>query len=69
MVNSAAAPETPDTLFQTVYGPVKSWRYGTSLGIDPIGPVSTCLFDCVYGQLGEIEQWVGARLSKRRGDE
>lgn len=42
--------------FSAVYGPVKSWRYGRSLGIDPIGPVSTCSFNCVYCQLGEIEQ-------------
>ncbi len=41
--------------FCSVYGPVQSWRYGRSLGIDPIGPVSTCSFDCVYCQLGEIE--------------
>jgi wyosine [tRNA(Phe)-imidazoG37] synthetase (radical SAM superfamily) len=39
----------------SVYGPVASWRYGRSLGIDPIGPVSTCSFDCVYCQLGKIE--------------
>jgi len=61
MTNSTAAPDKPDAPFQTVYGPVKSWRYGTSLGIDPIGPISTCSFDCVYCQLGEIEQWVGDR--------
>jgi wyosine [tRNA(Phe)-imidazoG37] synthetase (radical SAM superfamily) len=41
--------------FSSIYGPVASWRYGRSLGIDPIGPVSTCSFDCVYCQLGEIE--------------
>ncbi|MFM7580723.1 MAG: radical SAM protein, partial [Microcystaceae cyanobacterium] len=41
--------------FSAVYGPVLSWRYGRSLGIDPIGPVSTCSFNCVYCQLGEIE--------------
>lgn len=45
----------------SVYGPVKSWRYGTSLGIDPIGEVSTCSFNCVYCQLGEIEQRTGDR--------
>ncbi|MFN5515576.1 MAG: radical SAM protein, partial [Cyanobacteriota bacterium] len=44
------------TDFQSVYGPVRSWRYGCSLGIDPIGPVSVCSFNCVYCQLGEIEQ-------------
>ena len=42
--------------FASVYGPVKSWRYGRSLGIDPIGSVSVCSFNCVYCQLGEIEK-------------
>lgn len=41
--------------FTSVYGPVQSWRFGRSLGIDPIGPLSTCSFNCVYCQLGEIE--------------
>lgn len=41
--------------FNPVYGPVSSWRYGNSLGIDPIGEISTCSFNCVYCQLGEIE--------------
>ncbi len=41
--------------FNSVYGPVDSWRYGRSLGIDLIGEVSTCSFNCVYCQLGEIE--------------
>ena len=44
------------TTFSSVYGPVSSWRYGRSLGIDPIGQVSVCSFNCVYCQLGEIEQ-------------
>ncbi|MEK6624776.1 MAG: radical SAM protein, partial [Bdellovibrionota bacterium] len=35
---------------QTVYGPVKSWRFGQSLGIDPIFHVSTCSFNCIYCQ-------------------
>jgi wyosine [tRNA(Phe)-imidazoG37] synthetase (radical SAM superfamily) len=43
---------TPAT---AVYGPVQSWRFGRSLGIDPIGSVSTCSFNCVYCQLGEIQ--------------
>lgn len=41
--------------FNPVYGPVLSWRYGNSLGIDPIGEISICSFNCVYCQLGEIE--------------
>ncbi|WP_448573046.1 radical SAM protein [Trichothermofontia sp.] len=47
--------------FCSVYGPVKSWRFGQSLGIDPIGPVSTCSFNCVYCQLGEIQQKISDR--------
>lgn len=42
--------------FSSVYGPVTSWRYGRSLGIDPIGSTSTCSFNCVYCQLGSIER-------------
>ncbi len=42
-------------MIEPVYGPVKSWRYGKSLGIDAIGAISTCSFNCVYCQLGEIE--------------
>ncbi len=41
--------------FSSVYGPVKSWRYGRSLGIDPIGAVSSCSFACSYCQLGKIQ--------------
>ncbi|MFX3675398.1 MAG: radical SAM protein [bacterium] len=40
---------------KTVYGPVKSWRFGLSLGIDPIFETSTCSFNCVYCQLGQIQ--------------
>lgn len=40
---------------KTVYGPVKSWRFGESLGIDPIFETSTCSFNCIYCQLGEIQ--------------
>ncbi len=47
--------------FSTVYGPVTSWRYGRSLGIDPIGSTSTCSFNCIYCQLGEIERLSGDR--------
>jgi len=42
--------------FSSVYGPVQSWRFGRSLGIDPVGAISTCSFNCVYCQLGKIEQ-------------
>ncbi|MCD8487053.1 MAG: radical SAM protein [Desertifilum sp.] len=52
---------TVSSTFTSVYGPVTSWRYGRSLGIDPIGATSTCSFNCVYCQLGEIEQMRGDR--------
>lgn len=48
--------QTLNSNFSAVYGPVKSWRFGQSLGIDPIGMVTTCSFNCVYCQLGQIQQ-------------
>ncbi|MDA0266754.1 MAG: radical SAM protein [Cyanobacteria bacterium] len=44
------------TPFKAIYGPVQSWRFGQSLGIDPIGQPSTCSFNCAYCQLGDIQQ-------------
>lgn len=62
-LNSAVVPsEGPRS---TVYGPVRSWRLGSSLGIDLLYSTSICSFRCVYCQLGKIEiptiarqQWV-----------
>ncbi|MGY5872729.1 MAG: radical SAM protein [Candidatus Thorarchaeota archaeon] len=34
------------------YGPVSSWRYGRSLGIDVTAPPKKCTYNCVYCQLG-----------------
>lgn len=39
-----------------IYGPVESWRYGQSLGVDMIVEDSICSFNCVYCQLGNIHQ-------------
>lgn len=39
----------------TVYGPVPSWRFGRSLGIDVITPPKKCTFDCLYCQLGKTK--------------
>ncbi len=47
-----------EELFQVsraVYGPVKSWRFGQSLGIDPLFVDSICSFNCFYCQLGNID--------------
>jgi wyosine [tRNA(Phe)-imidazoG37] synthetase (radical SAM superfamily) len=38
-----------------VYGPVSSWRFGSSLGVDLILQASVCSFNCVYCQLGSIQ--------------
>ena len=48
--------QTQDKAFpSTVYGPVKSWRVGQSLGVDLLFNSSYCSFRCVYCQLGKIE--------------
>lgn len=45
---------------RSVYGPVSSWRLGSSLGIDPLPAEKTCTFDCVYCQLGRTEKKVSS---------
>ncbi len=45
---------TPNLATSTVYGPVRSWRVGNSLGIDLLFTSSICSFHCVYCQLGKI---------------
>ncbi len=44
------------TTLSSVYGPIKSWRMGSSLGIDLIMDPSTCSFNCTYCQLGFIQR-------------
>jgi wyosine [tRNA(Phe)-imidazoG37] synthetase (radical SAM superfamily) len=39
----------------SVYGPVRSWRVGSSLGIDLLLIDSICSFNCSYCQLGNIQ--------------
>ena len=42
--------------YKYIYGPVPSWRLGSSLGIDPISDRSkVCTFDCVYCQIGRTK--------------
>ncbi|MEB3229429.1 MAG: radical SAM protein [Leptolyngbyaceae bacterium] len=53
-------PDSPPTC-KSVYGPVESWRFGRSLGVDPIGAVSTCSFNCAYCQLGDIQHQTDQR--------
>jgi wyosine [tRNA(Phe)-imidazoG37] synthetase (radical SAM superfamily) len=46
------------TFMSTVYGPVPSWRFGRSLGVDVVTPPKKCTFDCVYCQLGRTKNHV-----------
>ncbi|MDA0838272.1 MAG: radical SAM protein [Planctomycetota bacterium] len=45
----------------SVYGPVLSWRVGWSLGVDLICETSFCSFNCIYCQLGNIQEHVYER--------
>jgi wyosine [tRNA(Phe)-imidazoG37] synthetase (radical SAM superfamily) len=38
-----------------VYGPVQSLRYGTTLGVNLLGPQKICSFNCGYCDLGPTE--------------
>ncbi len=45
-----------------IYGPVSSWRLGSSLGVDPISQKDKiCTFDCVYCQLGGAGRFLKER--------
>lgn len=44
--------------FKYIYGPVPSWRLGSSLGIDLLSQAGKiCNFDCLYCQLGPIKEY------------
>ena len=45
----------------SIYGPVKSWRLGWSLGVDVLCVDSICSFECVYCQLGKINRVTAER--------
>ncbi|MEJ2080560.1 MAG: radical SAM protein [Acidobacteriota bacterium] len=61
-VEHAAEPNIDLTRTTTVYGPVRSWRVGASLGVDLICINSVCSFNCSYCQLGSIR----IRTNERR---
>lgn len=43
--------------YRYIYGPVSSWRLGSSLGIDLLSQEGKiCNFDCVYCQLGSAQR-------------
>ncbi len=45
----------------TIYGPVYSWRFGNSLGVDLLLHESVCSFRCPYCQLGRIARKTNER--------
>ncbi|MDD5618476.1 MAG: radical SAM protein [Candidatus Omnitrophica bacterium] len=48
--------------YKYIYGPVPSWRLGSSLGIDLLSQEEKiCNFDCVYCQLGPIKKYTVER--------
>ena len=48
--------------FKYIYGPVSSWRLGSSLGIDLLSQKEKiCNFDCVYCQLGKTKKHIVER--------
>ncbi len=48
--------------FKYIYGPVPSWRLGSSLGIDLLSQEEkVCTFDCIYCQLGPTKAYTTKR--------
>ncbi len=48
--------------YKHIYGPVPSWRLGSSLGIDPLSVKDkVCPFDCVYCQIGKTKRLTDKR--------
>ena len=48
--------------FKYIYGPVPSWRLGSSLGIDLLSQKDKiCNFDCIYCQLGRTKEYISKR--------
>src|SRR5271163_4034047 len=38
-----------------IYGPVKSQRFGSTLGVNLLGATKVCSYNCVYCDLGPTE--------------
>ena len=48
--------------YKYIYGPVPSWRLGSSLGIDPLSKSEKiCTFDCIYCQIGKTKRLTDKR--------
>ena len=40
---------------ELIYGPVKSLRYGSTLGVNLLGVSKVCSYNCVYCHLGPTQ--------------
>lgn len=54
MTEDHATPVPSIATSSPIYGPVRSWRLGSSLGVDLLLKNSICSFKCIYCQLGKI---------------
>ncbi|MHA1409885.1 MAG: radical SAM protein [Candidatus Odinarchaeia archaeon] len=43
---------------EIIYGPVPSWRFGRSLGVDTTTKPKKCTYNCIYCQLGRTKEHV-----------
>ncbi|HDP37258.1 MAG TPA: radical SAM protein [Candidatus Atribacteria bacterium] len=49
-------------VYKYIYGPVPSWRLGSSLGIDSLSQdKKICTFDCIYCQIGKTNHLTDKR--------
>ncbi len=62
MISTSQSQPLPPPQAQVVYGPVYSWRFGQSVGVDLLLVDSICSFRCVYCQLGRIHN-----VTRQRG--
>lgn len=52
----------PDKKYKYIYGPVSSWRLGSSLGVDPLSQDDkVCSFGCLYCQIGNTQRYSSER--------
>jgi wyosine [tRNA(Phe)-imidazoG37] synthetase (radical SAM superfamily) len=57
-------PKKESIIVRILYGPIESWRFGRSLGVDPLAARhKLCPLSCIYCQYGETpEQTVRRRV-------
>lgn len=60
---SSSGGEKLSSFRDVIYGPVSSWRFGRSLGVDLICQTrKLCSFDCIYCSLGRAKPTIERRV-------